>query len=90
MTERAATGLIKFALSKLGYVAWTSPWHIIYVMPGWERQEWLMRHERAHLAQMKRDGSIVFMVRYAYWHLRYGYRNNPYEIEARAHEYAQN
>ena len=35
---------------------------------------------------MKRDGKLRFAVQYLWWSLRYGYRNNPYEIEAREAE----
>lgn len=42
----------------------------------------LLAHELAHVEQWRRDR--LFPVRYALASLRYGYRNNPYEVEARA------
>lgn len=39
-------------------------------------------HENAHKVQILRDG-VVFYFNYLYWNLRYGYENNPYEVEAR-------
>jgi hypothetical protein len=35
-----------------------------------------------HLRQIQRDGPVRFTLTYAWWLLRYGYRANPYEIEA--------
>lgn len=40
-------------------------------------------HEACHIEQVRRDGRVKFVVKYLYYNLRYGYRNNPYEIEAR-------
>ncbi|HEX7050593.1 MAG TPA: DUF4157 domain-containing protein [Longimicrobiales bacterium] len=45
----------------------------------------LLRHELAHVRQWERH-PLGFPLRYAWNHLRYGYRANPYEIEARAAE----
>lgn len=54
--------------------------------PGYEHNVLLLRHERKHIEQMRRDGKLVYLIKYSYWLLRFGYRNNPYEIEARAAE----
>lgn len=43
----------------------------------------IQRHEIAHVLQMKRDGWLRFQVQYVYWAFKYGYRQNPYEVEAR-------
>lgn len=43
----------------------------------------LIFHESVHLHQIKRDGLIVFYVKYLYFNWRDGYEMNPYEIEAR-------
>lgn len=45
----------------------------------------LLRHELAHVAQWERH-PFTFPFRYAAGHIRYGYRANPYEVEARAAE----
>lgn len=42
----------------------------------------LLAHELAHVEQWRRDR--LFPLRYAAASLRYGYWNNPYEVEARA------
>lgn len=39
-----------------------------------------------HVEQMTRDSAIVFYAKYLWRSIRYGYWNNPYEIEARAVE----
>ena len=41
------------------------------------------KHERQHIEQMKRDGRFAFTLKYLFFQFRYGYKNNPYEIEAR-------
>ena len=43
----------------------------------------VMVHEARHIFQINRDGYIKFTVKYLYYLARYGYRNNPYEIDAR-------
>ncbi len=42
----------------------------------------LLRHEKVHLEQQKRGWLIGFYIKYFYYQLKYGYANNPYEIEA--------
>ncbi len=83
---RTATGLIALYLRLTGFKGWTSLWGVIYLAPGWEKCDWLIRHESMHLEQMRRDGKFVFMLKYMYWFVRHGYTNNPYEIEARKAE----
>ena len=79
-----ATGLIAACVRLCGFRGWTSFWHTIYVLPGYDQR--LLRHERCHLEQIERDGRILFSVKYLWWTLRHGYFMNPYEIEARAAE----
>ena len=43
----------------------------------------VMVHEARHVFQINRDGYLKFTVKYLYYLARYGYRNNPYEIDAR-------
>lgn len=45
-----------------------------------------LRHEQVHVEQWRRHGLIVFAARYLWYHVRYGYEENPFEIEARAAE----
>ena len=57
----------------------------IVVHPDAHLTERLLRHELAHVRQW-RQRPWTFAARYAWWHVRYGYRDNPYEIEAREAE----
>ena len=45
-----------------------------------------LRHELHHIKQVQRDGWIRFYSTYLYYNIKYGYDNNPYEIEARKAE----
>ena len=40
------------------------------------------KHESIHQRQIREDGWLKFMILYFYWSWKYGYRQNPYEIEA--------
>lgn len=86
---RTATGLIASYMRLCGFKGWASFWGAIYVLPGHEQNERLLRHERCHLDQIERDGRILFSIKYLYWLCRYGYWMNPYEVEARKAEALQ-
>lgn len=75
-----------FALAVMGFSAVTTPWRTIYIHPYAVGDRRLIRHERAHIRQMDRDGWWRFWLQYYWWLLKYGYWNNPYEIEARRAE----
>jgi hypothetical protein len=83
---RTASGLIFWYMKACGFQGWTSFWGVIYMAPGYELHQGLIRHERKHLEQMQRDGKVLYAIKYGYWLLRYGYKMNPYEVEARAAE----
>ncbi|HMP94327.1 MAG TPA: DUF4157 domain-containing protein [Phnomibacter sp.] len=58
---------------------------------GVKQQEFLanprwVRHELAHIAQYQRMGTLLFLSRYLWYSLRYGYYQNPLEQEARQAE----
>jgi len=59
------------------------PWRVIYLMPDQMSNAGLIRHERVHIAQIERDGAWRWTVRVFWYLLRYGYKNSPYEAEAR-------
>lgn len=86
MQVKTATGLLAWCMRRCRFRGWASFWGAIYVLPGNEHDERLLRHERKHLEQIERDGRIKFAIKYSWWTLRHGYWNNPYEIEARAAE----
>ena len=43
----------------------------------------LRAHEEIHMAQYADYGTVKFLMLYVWYSIRYGYRNNPFEIEAR-------
>lgn len=84
---KTATGLIAWYMRMCKFDGWTSFWNVIYVLPGFENDEHLLRHERKHLEQIERDGRLLFSIKYLYWLCRYGYQKCPYEVEAREAEW---
>ena len=60
MTIRTATGLIAAYMRLCGFRGWASFWRTIYVLPGYDQR--LLRHERCHLAQIERDGRLLFSI----------------------------
>ncbi len=42
----------------------------------------VLRHEKIHLKQQLNGWLIGFYIKYFYYQWKYGYQNNPYEIEA--------
>ena len=43
-------------------------------------------HEACHIEQVKKEGRLKFVIKYLFYNIKYGYRNNPYEVEARSKE----
>ena len=87
MQVSTATGLIAAYMRACKFTGWVSFWRVIYVLPGFENDQRLLRHERKHLEQIKRDGRLKFALKYSWWTIRHGYWMNPYEVEARAAEW---
>lgn len=100
---KPARYLIAEFLRFQGFYALTAPWGAIYILPeimpvcmcrdpkGFmiiDENNRLIRHERCHEAQMKREGTARFLVKYLWYKLRFGYWDNPYEVEARRVENA--
>lgn len=73
-------------LDWLELAAIVSPWRTIYVLPEWWLDEPLREHELEHIRQLDRDGPVKFWFYICWWCLTKGYRNSPYEIEARRAE----
>lgn len=78
-----AYGPFKWFLKRYGYVGITMPWLSIYVLEDWINDRQLRRHELVHIAQMRREGPVLMCIKYLYYNIKVGYRNNPYEVEAR-------
>lgn len=82
---RKATGFVRWYLNKVGFWAITLPLWMptIYIL----EEHWydydLLDHEMVHVRQIQRMGRFKFLVTYLWYQLKYGYQNNPLEIEAR-------
>lgn len=48
--------------------------------PKWQR------HEDKHKEQWRRNGYFKFALKYLWYQIKFGYQNNPYEVEARSTE----
>jgi len=44
------------------------------------------RHEDCHKKQWAKHGRIMFVTKYLWYQIRYGYQRNPFEIQARLAE----
>ena len=80
---KEAKGLILWLMNLVGFYGWTSNWGVIYVVPEHLRNETLIKHEQAHAMQIQRDGYLWQPIKYTCYLIRYGYEDNPYEVEAR-------
>ena len=72
-------------LEKMGFLGFTFFNGTVWLRPNMdaETKHRVMVHEAQHIFQIKRDGKIWFAIKYLYYAFKYGYRNNPYEIDAR-------
>ena len=86
MQPKPARGLIGWVLRRTGFhgVA-LAPWGI-YILPAAMHSQRLIRHEQAHWRQWQRMGTVRYYATYLWQIVRYGYRNAPMEVEARAAE----
>ena len=83
MTPRMAPGWMRLLLKPFRFGAITlPPWGVFFVKP-WDEASPLWKHEAVHWAQYERMGAVRFYATYLWYQVRYGYRNNPMEIEAR-------
>lgn len=69
-------------MNRFGLAAITMPWHRIYVLEAYQSRNDVLRHELVHIEQIERDGAVMFSIWYLWWLFRYGYWDNPYEVEA--------
>ena len=80
---KEAKHLIRFFLKSTGFAGITLPPFGLYILKERMDDELLKRHEMLHWEQYQRMGVIKFCVTYLWYNIRYGYWNNPMEIEAR-------
>lgn len=69
-----------------GYYGWVIYPYMIFRAHQIDVSDKLFRHEMEHIYQVQREGWWKFYAKYLYYSLRYGYVNNPYEVEARMME----
>lgn len=86
MMFRVARGPVRWYLRATGFVGITLPPFGIFLLRERYNDERLRRHEAVHGEQAIRMGALRFYATYLWYTLRYGYRNNPMEIEARKAE----
>lgn len=67
-----------------GYRAWVIFPYMLFKMSQDEVDDRLFRHEWEHVQQVYRDGWIKFYFKYIWYSIVHGYKNNPYEVMARA------
>lgn len=80
---KPAPRIILWLLRRLNKWAVTLPWGTIYCVPEQLDNTKLLIHEHVHLAQIERDGAVMWTLKTWYYYARYGYQNSPYEIDAR-------
>lgn len=79
---KIARGPWLWLLKMTGLYGITMPWKTIYVLPEYIDWPELRQHELVHIKQIERHGPVKFTLLYIWYHIRYGYRKNPLEVEA--------
>ena len=82
---KKAKHFYKWFLQIFGYAAVVNPFSLTcHVLPDcYPPSTELKSHEEAHFRQIKNDGVIKFCLKYLWYLIIYGYKNSPYEKEAR-------
>ena len=80
---KEAKHLVKLFLIRTGFAGITLPPFGIYILKERINEEVLRKHELVHWSQYEKLGVIGFYVKYLYYSHKYGYWNNPMEVEAR-------
>lgn len=72
---------------------WLRPVKVYELYPPDQFPEWyamrerqLYRHELEHCYQVERLGRLRFYTTYIWYQIRYGYKKNPFEVEANERE----
>ena len=80
---KVATGIMKMVLVVGNALAVSTPWKTIYFRNNKIMNDKKVRkHELIHQEQYKRDGIIIFGIKYIYYFITKTRYNNPYEKEA--------
>ena len=83
---KPARHVVRWFLRTFGYGGITLPPFGIFILAERINEERLQKHELTHWEQYKKMGLLKFYATYIWYNLKYGYINNPMEIEARSAE----
>lgn len=70
-------------------IPWKGEWAVTYCQTTFyscdksEVTDRWRKHEDTHKEQWKREGVFKFAIKYLWYSIKYGYVDNPYEVEAR-------
>jgi hypothetical protein len=81
-----ARGLLRWLLEHTRWAGVALPPFGVWIEPAHIDNAALVRHELRHLEQAKERGTLNWYLTYLWYTVRYGYRNNPLEVDARAAE----
>lgn len=87
MTLSRMPGWLRAAIPHMDGI--TLPPFGVYLRPGHEQDDALIRHEAVHWAQYERMGILRFYSQYLWQLAWYGYEQHPMEQEARAKAFRQ-
>lgn len=86
ITIKIATGFIGWYLKIFKIPAWASNWNVIYIQKRWFNDSAILNHELCHTQQIRDEGRFKMPIKYLWYCLRYGVKNNPYELQAKKAE----
>lgn len=86
---RSARGPLRWWLKLTRFKGITLPPFGVFLLAEHMGNMKLRLHEEAHWRQAKEMGTMKFYLLYLYYSIRYGYWNNPMEVEARQAEMLQ-
>jgi len=81
---KVAKHVIRWFLKTTGFAGITLPPLGVYIIAERMDDVQLARHEQRHWAQAREMGVLRWYAVYAWYSIRYGYRNNPLEVDARS------
>lgn len=84
MTPRPARHIIRWFLRATKFGGITLPPFGVYILVERMGDAQLVRHEQRHWHQAQEMGVLRWYATYAWYTIRYGYRNNPLEVDARS------
>jgi len=84
MTPRPARHIVRWFLWATGFAGISLPPFGIYIIAERMDDARLVRHEQRHWQQAQEMGVLRWYATYAWYSVRYGYWNNPLEVDARS------